>query len=93
MPNEMPKQLPSMWDVHHVIDLIPGSTLPNLPQYRMSLTENEELNRKIQQLLDRGFNRESLSSYVVLVLLTPKKNGSWRMCVDSQPINKIIVKY
>jgi hypothetical protein len=41
--------------------------------------------------LDNGYVCESLSPCVVPVILVPKKNGTWRMCVDCQDINNITI--
>jgi hypothetical protein len=91
--DELPHSLPLIRSVSHHIYLIPGASFPNKSAYRLKQQENEEVKRQVQELLDKGLVRESLSPCVVPTLLSPKKDGGWSMCTDSRAINKITIRY
>ena len=92
-PDELPQGLPPIRGIEHAIDLVPGAPLPNKAAYRCNPEESKELQRQVQELIDRGYVRESKSPCAVLALLVPKKDGTWRMCVDSRAVNNITIKY
>jgi hypothetical protein len=92
-PDEIPAGLPPLHGIEHQIDLVLGASLPNHPTYRTNPEEAKEIQRQVKELLDKGYVRESLSPCVVPNLLVPKKDVSWRMCVDCRAINAIIVRY
>jgi hypothetical protein len=92
-PSEIPRGLPLVRGIEHRIDLIPGASLPNRAAYRTNPEETKKIQRQVQDLLEHEYIRESLSPCFVPVLLVPKKDGTWRMCVDCRAINNITIRY
>ena len=87
LPKDLPVSL--MKDTQHAVDLVSGTTLSNLPHYRMNLVEHAELKGQVDELLDKWFIRESLSSCAIPILLMLKNDVTWHTCVDSRVINKL----
>ncbi|XP_016730709.2 uncharacterized protein [Gossypium hirsutum] len=90
---ETPSGLPPLCGIEHEIDFVPGAVIPNRPAYRANPEETKELQRQVNELMEKGYIRESLSPCAIPVLLVPKKDETWRMCVDCRAVNKITIKY
>ena len=84
--------LPPEREIDFPIDLVPGTTPISLPPYRMSPAELKELKTQLQELVDRGFIRPSISPWGAPMLFVKKKDGTWRLCIDYRQLNKVTVR-
>ncbi|KAL0557196.1 hypothetical protein IC582_005714 [Cucumis melo] len=58
----------------------------------MAPVELKELKVQLEELLDKGFIRPSVSSWGAPVLYVKKKDGSMRLCIEYRELNKVTVK-
>ena len=58
----------------------------------MAPMELKELKLQLQELLEKGFIRPSVSPWGVPMLFIKKKDGTLRLCIDYGQQNKLIVK-
>ncbi|GJT84962.1 putative reverse transcriptase domain-containing protein [Tanacetum coccineum] len=84
--------IPPTRQVEFQIDLIPGATHMARAHYRLAPFEMKVLSDQLKELSDKGFIRPSFSPWGALVLFVKKKDGSFRMGVDYQELNKLTVK-
>ncbi|KAL4016431.1 hypothetical protein IC575_024082 [Cucumis melo] len=94
-PNVFPEELPGLpphREVEFSIELEPGTVPISRAPYRMAPAELKELKVQLQELLDKGFIRPSVSPWGAPVLFVKKKDGSMRLCIDYRELNKVTVK-
>ena len=94
-PNVFPEELPGIpleREVDLSIRIVPGTAPVSRAPYRMAPAKLKELKVQLQELLDKGFIQPSVSPWGAPVLFVKKKDGTLRMCIDYQQINKVTVK-
>lgn len=90
-PDDLPG-LPLDREFEFAIDLVPNTAPISIPPYRMAPAELKELNIQLQDLVDKGFIRPSVSPWGAPVLFVRKKDGSLRLCIDYRQLNKVTIK-
>nr|GFD04627.1 putative reverse transcriptase domain, aspartic peptidase domain protein [Tanacetum cinerariifolium] len=90
-PDELPG-IPPVREVEFNIELIPGAEPISKAPYRMAPIELKELRDQLQELLERGFIRLSVSPWGAPVLFVKKKDGSMRLNIDYRELNKITIR-
>ncbi|KAL2240185.1 UNVERIFIED_CONTAM: Retrovirus-related Pol polyprotein from transposon [Sesamum indicum] len=88
-PDELPG-LPPHREVDIEIDTIPGAAPISIAPYRMAPLELKELKKQLEELLDKGFIRPSISPWGAPVLFVKKKDESMRLCY--RQLNRITIK-
>ncbi|KAI3796222.1 hypothetical protein L1987_38888 [Smallanthus sonchifolius] len=94
-PGVFPEELPGLppdRETEFQIDLVPGAQPVAKAPYRLAPLEMKELMLQLEELLDRGFIRPSISPWGAPVLFVKKKDGAMRMCIDYRELNKRTVK-
>nr|GEZ52027.1 putative reverse transcriptase domain-containing protein [Tanacetum cinerariifolium] len=78
--------------VEFQIDLITGVAPIARSPYRLALFEMKELSDQVKELSKKSFIRHSSLPWGASVLFVKKKDASFRMCIDYQELNKLMVK-
>ncbi|XP_058008100.1 uncharacterized protein LOC131182808 [Hevea brasiliensis] len=89
---EPPKGLPPARNCDHRIPLEPGSKPVVVHPYRYPHGQKDEIERQCSDMLNQGIIRPSRSPFSSSVILVPKADKTWRLCVDYRELNARTIK-
>ncbi|KAL0553669.1 hypothetical protein IC582_007570 [Cucumis melo] len=84
--------LPLDREIEFTIELLPGTAPISQAPYRMAPSELKELKMQLQELVDKGYIRPSVSLWGAPVLFMEKKDGTLRLCIDYRQLNKVTIR-
>jgi hypothetical protein len=88
----IPPGVPLDRGFEHIIELEAGAKPIITTPYRHPRKYRYEIDKAIMKLLDMGHIRPSSSPFASSVVLVKKKDGTMRMCIDFQALNKKTIK-
>ncbi|KZV22344.1 hypothetical protein F511_20441 [Dorcoceras hygrometricum] len=94
-PDVFPEEIPGFpprREIDFSIELVPGTAPISRAPYRLAPVELRELKVQLDDLLEKGFIRPSMSPWGAPILFVKKNDGSMRMCIDFRQLNKATVK-
>ena len=62
--------------------------IPNIVMYSLLVLQNQEIKKQVQELIEKGIIHPSTSPCGSPIVLVPKKDGTWRMCIEYKALKR-----